>query len=68
MKDNVNNPAHYKKSDVECIDAISSALSPDEFKGYCKENLREIDNFIRYTQIIYAKLNYFDGLEKNESN
>ena len=33
-----------------------------------KENLREIDNFIRYTQIIYAKLNYFDGLEKNESN
>ena len=33
-----------------------------------KENLREIDNFIRYTQIIYAKLNYCDGLEKNESN
>ena len=33
-----------------------------------KENLREIDNFIRYTQIIYAKLNYFDGLGKNESN
>tara|TARA_R110000744_G_scaffold375914_1_gene489767 strand:+ start:397 stop:591 length:195 start_codon:yes stop_codon:yes gene_type:complete len=29
-----------------------------------KENLREIDNFIRYTQIIYAKLNYFDGLEE----
>ena len=39
MKDNVNNPAHYKKSDVECIDAISSALSPDEFKGYCKGNI-----------------------------
>jgi len=39
MKDNVNNPAHYKKSDVECIDAISSALSPHEFKGYCKGNI-----------------------------
>lgn len=26
------------------------------------ENIRQIDNFIRHTQIIYAKLNYFDEL------
>lgn len=39
MKDNVNNPAHYKKADIECIDAIYSALTKDEFKGYCKGNI-----------------------------
>jgi len=28
------------------------------------ENIKQIDNFIRHTQIIYAKLNYFNGLEE----
>ena len=36
MTDNVNHPPHYKKGSIECIDAIESALSFEEFKGYCK--------------------------------
>ena len=39
MKDNVNNPAHYKKAGIECIDVIQSALTPDEFKGCLKANI-----------------------------
>lgn len=34
--DMVNHPPHYTKGGVECIDAIQSALSAEEFKGYCK--------------------------------
>lgn len=30
------NPDHYKQGDVECIDAIRSALTPEEFRGYCR--------------------------------
>lgn len=33
------NPDHYKQGSVECIDAIESALTPDEFRGYCKGNV-----------------------------
>ena len=36
MTDNVNHPPHYKKGSIECIDAIESALTFEEFKGYCK--------------------------------
>lgn len=36
--DMVNNPPHYKQGDIECIDAIKSALTADEFRGYCKGN------------------------------
>lgn len=36
--DNVNHPPHYKQGDVECIDAIESALTDEEFRGYCKGN------------------------------
>ena len=38
MTDNVNHPSHYTAGTVECIDAIESALSPEEFRGYCKGN------------------------------
>ena len=34
--DMVKNPEHYTAGAVECIDAIRSALSPDEFRAYCK--------------------------------
>ena len=34
MTDPVN-PAHYK-GDVECIDALRAALTPEEFQGYLK--------------------------------
>lgn len=37
--DNVNHPPHYKQGDIECIDAIRAALTPQEFRGYCKGNM-----------------------------
>ena len=36
--DMVNEPPHYKQGDVECIDAIKAALTPEEWRGYCKGN------------------------------
>lgn len=30
------NPNHYKSGAVECIDALRAALTPEEFRGYCK--------------------------------
>lgn len=36
--DMVNKPPHYNNGNVECIDAIESALTPEEFRGYCKGN------------------------------
>lgn len=36
--DFVNHPPHYKQGGIECIDAIESALTPQEFRGYCKGN------------------------------
>lgn len=36
--DLVNNPPHYTQGEVECIDAIRSALTSEEFRGFCKGN------------------------------
>ena len=36
--ENVYNPPHYKQGKVECIEAIQSALTEEEFRGYCKGN------------------------------
>ena len=36
--DNVNNPPHYNKGGVECIEAIRAALGPELFQGYCNGN------------------------------
>ena len=41
--DNVERPAHYRQGDVECIDAIKAALTPEEYRGYLKGNI------IKYT-------------------
>lgn len=39
MTDEINNPAHYMLfPDMQAIDVIRSALSPEEFAGYCKGN------------------------------
>ena len=39
MKEMVNSPAHYQTEEgIECIDAIRAALTPEEFKGFCKGN------------------------------
>lgn len=39
MTDNVNSPAHYTRGGIECINAIKAALTPEEFRGYCKGNI-----------------------------
>jgi len=39
MSDLINHPDHYRQGDIECIDAIAAALTPDEFRGYCKGNV-----------------------------
>ena len=36
--DPVQHPAHYTSGGIECIDAIQAALTPDEFRGFCKGN------------------------------
>jgi len=36
--DMVNHPPHYTNSSIECIDAIEAALTPEEFRGFCKGN------------------------------
>jgi hypothetical protein len=38
MSDNVNNPPHYNKGGVECIEAIESMLTAEEFIGYLRGN------------------------------
>ena len=38
MVDNINNPEHYNKGAVECIEAIEAMLTPDEFVGYLRGN------------------------------
>lgn len=39
MIDNINRPEHYTHGYIECIDAIKAALTPEEFRGYCKGNI-----------------------------
>lgn len=39
MSDNVTHPSHYTQGKVECIDAIRAALTPEEWRGYCKGNV-----------------------------
>lgn len=36
--DPVNSPSHYTQGGIECIDAIEAALTPEEFRGFCKGN------------------------------
>ena len=38
-EDIVNSPNHYTSGQVECIDAIQSALTTDEYRGYLKGNI-----------------------------
>ena len=39
MNDNVTHPAHYTQGGIECKDAIRAALTPEEWRGYCKGNV-----------------------------
>ena len=36
--DPVNNPPHYNKGDIECIDGIEAMLTREEFIGYLRGN------------------------------
>ena len=36
--DNVNSPSHYNTGNIECIEAIEEALTPEEMRGYFKGN------------------------------
>lgn len=38
VADVVNRPAHYTAGEIECIDAIRAAMTPEEFKGYLRGN------------------------------
>ena len=40
FEDNVvSAPTHYTSGNIECIDAIRSALTEEQFRGYCKGNV-----------------------------
>lgn len=38
MSDSINHPDHYASGEIECIDAIRAALTPEEWRGYIKGN------------------------------
>lgn len=78
MTDLVTNPAHYNQGDIECIDAIRAALTPEEFHGYCKGNSMKYLWRERYkggeTDIrkanwyLQASLNYLDNLAPEQGS
>jgi CRISPR/Cas system-associated protein Cas5 (RAMP superfamily) len=43
MSDLVNHPPHYTNADsgIECIEAIESSMSMEEFKGFLKGNVQK---------------------------
>ena len=69
--DLVNHPPHYTAGAVECIDAIESALSPEEFRGFLRGQV--LKYAFRATrkgaeQQDYAKARwYLDRLIKGEA-
>lgn len=40
---NVNHPNHYANGSIECIDAIESALTQEEFEGFLHGNILKYD-------------------------
>ncbi len=57
QKENVNSPAHYNSGSVECIDAIESMLTKEEFIGFLRGNI------LKY-QWRYKQKNGVDDLKK----
>ena len=41
LADPVNNPSHYNKGGIECIEAIEQSMTPSSFKGYLKGNVQK---------------------------
>lgn len=56
--DPVNHPDHYTSGEVECIEAIKSALSPEEYRGYLRGTM------MKYTWRAPHKGAYRQDLEK----
>ena len=41
QEDAVNHPSHYTDGGIECIEAIESALTNEEYRGYLKGNIQK---------------------------
>jgi hypothetical protein len=41
VEDVVNNPSHYNKGGIECIEAIEQSMTEEAFKGYLKGNIQK---------------------------
>ena len=41
LADPVNNPSHYNKGGIECIEAIEQSMTEGAFKGYLKGNVQK---------------------------
>jgi predicted transcriptional regulator len=69
QKETVNSPAHYNSGNVECIDAIESMLTKEEFIGFLRGNILKYQ--WRYKQKNGAEdlkkaQWYFDKLKEKE--
>lgn len=56
--DYVHQPPHYTKGNIECIDAIQAALTPEEFIGFLKGTC------MKYLWRLPFKFNPFEDCEK----
>lgn len=72
--DNVEQPNHYTNGDIECIDAIRSALTEEEFRGHIKgvclkylwrEKYKNGDEDLKKV-MQYLKI-YFDAIDKKKT-
>ena len=65
QKDMVNNPPHYNKHGIECIQAIRAALTDKEFRGYIKGNVLKYtwrENYKNKNQDLQKAKWYLDKL------
>ena len=71
--DNVNNPAHYGKGKIECIDYIEDFLTTEEYIGYLRGNIAKYLHRWRYknkqedllkSQWYLDRLIHLDGKDK----
>lgn len=58
--DMVNNPPHYTQGEIECIDAIKSALGIEGFKYFCRGQI------IKYTWRAEHKNDFNEDIQKCE--
>ena len=73
--DAVNNPPHYNKGGIECIDAIEAMLAHEEFVGYLRGNSLKYRWRFRYKNGIQdlEKAEWYENklmetLKENETN